>query len=87
MQNDTERAKKKIVPVVIAIVVVLYAAPLIGLTLACIGLEDGPEAGWLTAVLVGYAILGAAVIVGVLAAMRQRLREIDAGEEDEARKF
>lgn len=87
MRNGTERGKKKIVPVVIAIIVVLYAAPLVGLTLACIGLEDGPEAGWLTAVLVGYAALGAAVIVGVVAAMRQRLREIDAGEEDEAKKF
>ena len=87
MQNGTERWKKKFVPVVVAIIVVLYVAPLIGLTLACIGLEDGLETGWLTAVLLGYAILGAATIVGVLAAMWQRLREIDGGEEDEAKKY
>ena len=87
MRNDTERGKKKIAPVIIAIIVVLYAAPLTGLTLACIALADGPEAGWLVSVLVGYAALGAAVIMGVLAAMRQRLREIDEGEEDEAKKY
>lgn len=87
MQNGTEHGKKKIAPVIIAIIVVLYAAPLIGLMLACIGLENGPEVGWLTAVLLGYAVLAGATIGGVLAAMWQRLREIDKGEEDEAKKY
>lgn len=38
-------------------------------------------------VVVLYVVVSAAVIVGVLAALRQRLREIKGGEEDEARKY
>lgn len=34
-----------------------------------------------------YALLAIAIIVGVLCAMVQRLREIQGGEEDEARKY
>ena len=34
-----------------------------------------------------YALAGGAVILGVLCAMAQRLREIDGGEEDEAKKY
>lgn len=34
-----------------------------------------------------YALLAIAIIVGVLWAMVQRLREIQGGEEDEARKY
>ena len=34
-----------------------------------------------------YALLGAAVVMGVFAALVQRLREIKGGEEDEARKY
>ena len=34
-----------------------------------------------------YAILGIAIIVGVLCAMVQRLREIRGGEEEDAKKY
>lgn len=34
-----------------------------------------------------YALLGAAVVIGVTYALVQRLREIKGGEEDEARKY
>lgn len=34
-----------------------------------------------------YAILGIAIIVGVLYAMVQRLREIQGGEEEDAKKY
>lgn len=34
-----------------------------------------------------YAILGIAIIVGVLYAMVQRLREIEGGEEEDAKKY
>lgn len=38
-------------------------------------------------VLAVYGLAAAAVIVGVLAALRQRLKEIDGGEEEDARKY
>ena len=34
-----------------------------------------------------YGVLGGAVVAGVLLALRQRLREIDGGEEDDARQY
>lgn len=37
--------------------------------------------------MVVYAVLAIAIVVGVLCAMVQRLREIRGGEEDEARKY
>lgn len=40
-----------------------------------------------TAVLLFYAVTGLAVALGVLVAMRQRLRELDQGEEEDAKKY
>ena len=34
-----------------------------------------------------YGVLGGAVVVGVMLALRQRLREIDGGEEDDAAQY
>ena len=48
----------------------------------------GAEGGWgILPFMLLYAGIGGAVIVGILAAMTQRLREIDGGEEDEASKY
>ena len=68
-----KRSKKKIAPIVVAALVVVYLLPITG------GL--GAAAG-----LLGAAV-GGAVIVGVLYAMGQRLREIDSGEEEDAKKY
>lgn len=79
--------KKKIAPVVIAILVVVYVLPLVAMVAYAAGLL-GSEGGWgVLPFLLLYAAVGGAVIVGVLAAMAQRLREIDGGEEDEASKY
>ena len=85
MQSNT---KKKIAPVVIAVLVVLYIAPIAGFAAyAAIGLA-GAEAIWGVVPFLGmYTLIGGAVIIGVLAALAQRLREIDGGEEDEAQKY
>ena len=81
------RNRKKIAPVVVAILVVAYVGPLVGMVAYAAGLL-GAEGGWgILPVLLLYAAAGGAVIVGVLYAMTQRLREIDGGEEDEARKY
>ena len=67
--------------------VVAYIAPLLAMVAYAAGLL-GAEGGWgVLPFLLLYAAAGGAVIVGVLAAMAQRLREIDGGEEDEASKY
>ena len=84
MQRNT---KKKIATVVIAAAVVLYIGPLVAMAAYAAGLL-GAEGGWgILPFLLLYAFAGGAVIVGVLYAAAQRLREIDGGEEDEASKY
>ena len=84
MQGNT---RKKIAPVVVAVLVVLYVGPMVGLVAYAAGLL-GAQGDWgVLPFLLLYAVVGGAVIVGVLYAMTQRLREIDGGEEDEARKY
>lgn len=81
------RNRKKIAPVVVAVLVVLYIGPLVAMVAYAAGLLSA-EGDWsVLPVLMLYAAAGGAVIVGVLWAMAQRLREIDGGEEDEARKY
>ena len=65
--------KKKIAPIVVAALVVVYLLPITGGLAAAAGLLG--------------ATVGGAVIVGVLYAMGQRLREIDSGEEEDAKKY
>ncbi len=84
MQRNT---KKKIAPVVVAAAVVLYVGPLVAMVAYAAGLL-GAQGGWgILPFLLLYAVAGGAVIVGVLCAAAQRLREIDGGEEDEASKY
>ena len=81
------RKRKKIAPVVVAVLVVAYVGPLVGMVAYAAGLL-GAEGGWgVLPFLLLYAAAGGAVIIGVLAAMAQRLREIDGGEEEDARKY
>ena len=80
------RGKKKIAPIVVAVLVALYVGPLVVMVLATAGFI-GREAAVALPFLLLYAFAGGAVIVGVLLAMAQRLKEIDGGEEDEAKKY
>ena len=88
MQGNT---KKKIAPVAAALVVVAVLLPILLLLLGVIGVAGGAAEDALLVVtlpVLGIYILAVgAVIVGVVVAMCQRLREIDGGEEDEARKY
>ncbi|MDE7054171.1 MAG: hypothetical protein K2O84_05070 [Oscillospiraceae bacterium] len=79
--------KKKIAPVIITVIVVAYVAPLLGMVAYAAGLAGTQGAGAAVPFLLLYALVGGAVIVGVVYAMAQRLREIDGGEEDEASKY
>lgn len=81
------RKRKKIAPVVVAVLVVAYVGPLVGMVAYAAGLL-GAEGGWgVLPFLLLYAAAGGAVIIGVLAAMAQRLREIDGGEEEDASQY
>ena len=80
MQKNT---KKKIAPVIITVIVVA----LLGMVAYAAGLAGTQGAGAAVPFLLLYALVGGAVIVGVVYAMAQRLREIDGGEEDEASKY
>ena len=84
MQRNT---KKKIAPIVIAVLVVLYVGPLVVLVAAAAGFMGANEGMAAVPFLLLYAFIGGAVIVGVLYAMAQRLREIDGGEEEDAKKY
>ena len=86
MPDNSERRGKKTAPVVCAAVAVAFLGVLLGAILwplLGLGSEDGAAA----VILALYALVILAVIIGVVAALRQRLREIDGGEEDEARKY
>ena len=84
MRNNT---KKKIGPIVVAAIVVLYVAPLVVMVAMAAGFLGANQGMGVVPFLLLYAAAGGAVIVGILTAMAQRLREIDGGEEDEASKY
>ena len=79
--------KKKIAPIVVTILVILYMRPLLGGILMAAGLIGDAGGIALTFPLLCWLVVGGAVIVGVLRALFQRLREIDGGEEEDAKKY
>lgn len=85
--RETTNRKKKIAPIVIAVLVVLYVGPLVVMMSILAGFFGASEGLAVAPFFLLYAIAGGAVIVGVLMAMTQRLREIDGGEEEDARKY
>ena len=81
-QNHT---KKKIAPWIVALVFILFIGIYIGILIfAQLQAREVPFA----VVLMGlYIVVLAAMIVGIILALRQRLKEIDGGEEDEALQY
>ena len=84
MQRNTN---KKIAPIIVTIIVVLCIAPVICLIAYLAGIAVFEGFGAVLPFLLLYALIGGAVLVGIILAMRQRLREINGGEEDEASKY
>lgn len=82
MQNATKRWPAVVCAVVIICLIVLWVVILASALL-------GDPAGNLSfVVIIGiYATLAAAVIVGILIALWQRMKEISGGEEEEAKKY
>lgn len=87
MRSDTEKTRKSLAAAVAALVVVV----ILGLVLLSLlsALEETAVFGihLATAFLVVYALVILAMILGVVAALRQRLRELKGGEEEEAKKY
>ena len=84
MQGDTKK-KKKVGALLSAVVFGGLMA-----TLAICTLVDGfsaPISGGETAIIIISALMLFALVVGVVIALVQRWREIQKGEEDEARKY
>lgn len=75
--------KKKIAPIIITTAVVLYMIPLVLMVLSVLGEANAAA----LPIMLLYAVLGGAVIIGVIRALLQRLDEIDGGEEEEASRY
>jgi MerR family copper efflux transcriptional regulator len=86
MRNNTDKRHSRsrgaiLSAMVISILIFLFIGSLLWIML-----DEGAVPAAL-GVMIVYAVLGLAVIIGVMVALFQRLREIDKGEEDEARKY
>ena len=88
MQSNSERRGKRKGSILSAAVVLLWLAGLI-LAVALTALEAARagECGDAALLLALYGVLGGAAVIGVVLALRQRLREIDGGEEDDAAQY
>mgnify|MGYP000872715323 CR=1 FL=1 len=85
MRKSTKRSSGALGAVIAATATALVVILLIG-SFLWVMLEEGvvPAAA---GIIIVYGIFGVAVVIGVFAAMFQRLREIKGGEADEAREY
>ena len=82
---QTNKKRKKIAPWIVALVFIVVFGTYIGfLIFAWMQTSDVGAAGLLIGI---YIAVLAAMIVGIIIALRQRLKEIDGGEEDEALQY
>ncbi len=86
MPNNSDRRRKKIAPLLCASGAILVLGVYLGALLLPLLAEVGGHF-LAAAFLVLYALVVLAMIGGVIAALVQRLREIERGEEEDARKY
>lgn len=80
-----KNSRKKIAPWIVALVFIVFFGVYIGfLIFAWMQTRGVGAAGILICI---YIAVLAAMIVGIIIALRQRLKEIDGGEEDEALQY
>ena len=88
MPGSSDRRRKRIGSIIAAVFVLFYVLPLvIGSVFAAVAFIRGGECFAAILFLLIYGVLGGAVTVGVILALRQRLREIKGGEEDDASQY
>ena len=85
MRGSTERRSGALGAVIAATATALVVVLFVG-SLLWVMLEEGPVPA-AVGIMIVYGLFGAAVVIGVFAAMFQRLREIRKGEEENARKY
>lgn len=86
MRDSSDKWRRRTAPVACAVLmVVFFGVVLVAVLYALLGIGSGDGAA--NVLLALYALVILAVIVGVLIALRQRLREIEGGEEEDARKY
>ena len=86
MPNDTNLNKKKKAPIICAVVMIGLLGILLGIMIYPLFNESHGELAKIGIIIV-YALLIVAIIVGVLIALKQRLKEIESGEEENAKKY
>jgi len=88
MPNNSEQRKKRVAPIVVTVLVLLYMVPLLAASiLAAVAFIRQGECGAALLFLLFYGAIGGAVVAGILLALRQRLREINGGEEEDASQY
>ena len=88
MPGSSDRRRKRIGSIIAAVFVLFYVLPLvIGSVFAAVTFIRDVECFAAILFLLIYGVLGGAVVVGVVLALRQRLREIEGGEEDDAAQY
>lgn len=83
MRNDT---KKKLGAIISAVVIALLLLSWLGIFLYGV-LSDSMDEIAVVIILVIYVVLILAAVVGIFVALYQRIRELDSGEEEDARKY
>lgn len=85
MRDNTKR-NKRLAPIVCAVVAVAFMAVMLAVMIyPLLGASYGNVAAVIF--LGAYALIIVAVIAGILAALGQRLREIEGGEEEDAKRY
>lgn len=77
---------KKLGPILCAVIIIAFMAIWLGAVIYPL-LSNLLADGIVTAILIVYGLLIIAAMVGVVIALRQRLKEIEGGEEDEAAQY
>ena len=88
MPGSSDRRRKCIGSIIAAVFVLFYVLPLVigSVFTAVTFIRDGECFAAILFLLI-YGVLGGAVVIGVLLALRQRLKEIKGGEEDDAAQY
>lgn len=86
MPDTTKKKSKKNAPILCAVIMIAFLAIFIAVILfPLLGESYGDVAA--VGFLVIYCLIIVAIIAGILVALHQRLKEIEGGEEDDAKKY